>query len=132
MLQSANDLVSVTANFFEEVLTKQNYAVIPTVLAPNYAYTGRPQTVAGLTGWINSLHAKFPGLQFVMETIFSDGVSVALRWQMQIPASQPVGLPPQPAGSVTGTNILVYVGGLCISNDQNDLVNSGTFVPTPT
>jgi hypothetical protein len=39
---------------------------------------------------------------------------VALRWRMTIPAGTG-----RPAGHIIGTNILVFVAGQAISNDQS-------------
>jgi len=115
---------AAAARFWQETLTNQNFALIPKLLASNYQYNGHPMEQASLVGWIKGLHAQFPGLQFVIETILAENDSVALRWRMNVPQSDK-----SPAGYVRGTNILVFALGQCISNDQNDGVVSGTFIP---
>ena len=120
--------------FFQEVLTNQNFSLIPDLLTTDYTFNGQPQDAAGLTGWIQSMHAAMPGLNFLIEAILCEGVTVALRWRMVVPDS-----PQVPGGGYAlGTNLIVSAGGKAISNDQNDLLGhnilvlaNGTQMPLP-
>ena len=64
-------------------------------------------------GWVQALRSEFSGLVFTIEAILAEDDKVALRWRMTAPASGAGG-----AGYVTATNILSFVGGQAISNDQ--------------
>lgn len=127
MTQTSDQNKAATVKFFQEVLTNQNYALIPQMLDPDYRFNGQPQTVAGLTGWIDSIHAAYPGLNFLVEAILAEDESVALRWRMTVPA----GVAHPNGGYFIGTNIIVFAGGKAISNDQNDQLGHATFVPNP-
>lgn len=110
--------------FFQEVMTNQNFTLIPTLLADEYTFNGAPQTGAQLTGWIQAMHAKMPGLNFLIETIICEGNTVALRWRMVVPDS-----PQVPGGGyAVGTNMIVSAGGKAISNDQNDQLGHNVLV----
>lgn len=120
--------------FFDEVMTKQNFALVPQLLADGYTFNGQPQDQAGLEAWITGMHIAMPGMYFVIETILAEGQSVALRWRLVVPDSPQV----PGGGHVCGTNIIVSAGGKAISNDQNDrlgknilVLANGTQTPLP-
>ena len=110
--------------FFDEVMTKQNFALIPELLADGYTFNGSVQDPGGLQAWVTGMHAAMPGMSFVIETILAEGQSVALRWRLIVPDG-----PLAPGGGhVCGTNIIVSAGGKAITNDQNDLLGSNVLV----
>ena len=120
--------------FFQEVLTNQNFALIPDLVTDDYTFNGAHQDAAGLTAWVQTMHAKMPGMHFLVESIISEGDTVALRWRMVVPDSPQV----PGGGHAIGTNMIVQAGGKAISNDQNDLLGhnvlvlaDGTQVPLP-
>jgi hypothetical protein len=120
--------------FFQEVLSNQNFALIPELMTDAYLFNGVPQNAASLTGWIQSMHAAMPGLHFLIESIICEGNTVALRWRMVVPDSKNV----PGGGYALGTNMIVSAGGKAITNDQNDLLGhnvlvlaNGTQVPLP-
>src|SRR2546426_8511654 len=87
----------------------------------NYKFNGVPTSAADTVGWAKGLHQKFPDLHFTIEAILGEDEKVALRWRMNVtdPASGR-------KGYISGTNILVFVNGQALTNDQG----GGTqFVP---
>lgn len=106
---------SLTVKFFEQVFNQKNYGLVASLLSPDYQFNGVPTSAAGTVAWAKSLHDKFPDLQFVIETILGEDEKVALRWRL-ITAQ----------GYVTGTNILVFVNGKALSNDQG---GGNEFIP---
>jgi hypothetical protein len=62
---------------------------------------------------VQTLRAGAPGLHFVIEAILAEDEKVALRWRMNLPAGAG-----RPAGSIVGTNILSFIGGQALTNDQ--------------
>jgi predicted ester cyclase len=64
-------------------------------------------------GRAQGLRQKFPDLHFAVEAILAEDDKVALRWRM-------TGTDTQSGIKVTasGTNILVFVNGQAVSNDQ--------------
>ncbi len=107
---------SLTVKFFEQVFNQKNYSLVATMLSPDYQFNGVQTSAEGTVAWAKSLHQKFPDLHFVIETILGEDEKVALRWRL-ITAQ----------GYVSGTNILVFVNGKALSNDQG----GGTeFVPS--
>ena len=118
MSQLSDHNKATTVKFFEQVFNKQNYAIVPDLISPTYAYNGHSatgdQTAAEQTvAWAKGLQAKFPGLHFSIEAILAEDEKVALRWRMGVtdPATGT-------KGYVSGTNILVFASGKAISNDQ--------------
>jgi predicted ester cyclase len=114
---------SQTVKFFEQVFNQQNYDIVPTMLDDNYKFNGVPTSAAGTIAWAKGLQQKFPGLHFSIEAILGEDEKVALRWRMNVtdPRSGKTGY-------VSGTNILVFVSGKALTNDQG----GGTeFVPLP-
>jgi predicted ester cyclase len=106
---------SLTVKFFEQVFNQQDYALVAALLSPDYQFNGVPTSAADTVAWAKSLHAKFPDLHFVIEAILGEDEKVALRWRLLTKD-----------GYVTGTNILVFVNGKALRNDQG----GGTeFVP---
>lgn len=112
---------SLTVKFFEQVLNNQDYGLAKTLLSPNYKFNGVATPPENTIEWAKGLHQKFPDLHFLIEAILGEDEKVALRWRMTCtdPASGT-------KGYITGTNILVFVSGQALSNDQG----GGTeFVP---
>jgi hypothetical protein len=113
---------SQTVKFFEQVFNNQNYDVVPGMLSPNYKFNGVPTSAADTVAWAKGLHQKFPDLHFVIEAILGEDEKVALRWRMNVtdPGSGK-------KGYISGTNILVFVNGQALTNDQG---GGSQFVPT--
>jgi predicted ester cyclase len=119
MSQTSDDNKSLTVKFFEQVFNHQNYDVVAELLSPDYKFNGVKQAPAQTTAWARGLHQKFPDLHFVIEAILGEDDKVALRWRMNATAG---GI----KGYVTGTNILVFMDGQAVSNDQG---GGADFVP---
>lgn len=110
---------SLTVKFFEQVFNHENYDIVAELLSPDYKFNGVKTSAAQTVGWAKGLHQKFPDLHFVIEAILGEDDKVALRWRMNATAG---GV----KGYVSGTNILVFVNGQAISNDQG---GGSDFVP---
>src|SRR4051812_49062007 len=100
MSQVSDQNKALTVRFFEQVFNHQNYDVVGTILSPDYQYNGRATTAKDTIAWAQGLQKKFPGLQFVIETILAEDEKVALRWRMNA-TDAATGT----KGYVTGTNI---------------------------
>ena len=113
MSQQSDYNKSLTVKFFEQVFNQQNYALVPTLISPDYKFNGVPTSADQTVAWAKSLQAKYPGLHFSIEAILGEDEKVALRWRMDVtePASGT-------KGYVSGTNILVFVSGQALTNDQ--------------
>ena len=112
---------SLTVKFFEQVFNQQNYDLVKVLISPNYKFNGVATTADQTVAWAKSLHAKYPGLHFSIETILGEDEKVALRWRMDV--TEPNS---KLKGYVSGTNILVFVSGQALTNDQ---AGGDTFVP---
>ena len=112
---------SQTVKFFEQVFNRKDYDVVADMLNPNYKFNGVPTSAADTIAWAKGLHQKFPDLHFTIETILGEDEKVALRWRMNVtdPASGK-------KGYISGTNILVFVNGQALTNDQ---AGGSQFVP---
>lgn len=127
MTATSDQNKATTVRFFVEVMTGQQFDLIPKILSPDYTFNGAAQNNAALIGWITSMHADHPGLSFLVETILAEDESVALRWRLVVPPSST-----NPSGGYfLGTNIIVFAGGMAISNCQNDMLGKATFVSNP-
>jgi predicted ester cyclase len=104
---------SLTVKFFEQVFNQQNYDLVGALISPNYKFNGVPTSADQTVGWAKSLQQKYPGLRFSIEAILGEDEKVALRWRMDVtdPATGT-------KGYVSGTNIIVFVSGQALSNDQ--------------
>jgi predicted ester cyclase len=113
MSQTSDYNKSLTVKFFEQVFNQQNYDIVKTLLSPNYKYNGVATNADQTIGWAKSLQKQYPGLHFSIEAILGEDEKVALRWRMDVtdPASGK-------KGYVSGTNILVFVSGQALTNDQ--------------
>jgi predicted ester cyclase len=102
-----------TEEFFQKVFNEGDMSVVDTLLAPGYKYNGHAGPVASTKMWAQGLRQKFPDLHFAVEAILAEDDKVALRWRM-------TGTDTQSGIKVTasGTNILVFVNGQAVSNDQ--------------
>lgn len=123
MSQQSDFNKSLTVKFFEQVFNQQNYDIVASALSPNYKFNGVPTSAAQTIAWAKSLQAKYPGLHFVIEAILGEDEKVALRWRMNVtdPATGA-------KGYVSGTNIIVFVSGQALTNDQG---GGDTFTPLP-
>ena len=123
MSQESDYNKSLTVKFFEQVFNQQNYDIVPALLNPNYQFNGVPTTADQTIAWAKSLQVKYPGLHFVIEAILGEDEKVALRWRMNVtdPATGK-------KGYVTGTNIIVFVSGQALTNDQG---GGDQFIPLP-
>ena len=121
MSQQSDFNKSLTVKFFEQVFNQQNYSVVPGLLSPDYKYNGAPTSADQAIAWAKSLQAQYPGLHFSIEAILGEDEKVALRWRMDVtdPASGA-------KGYMSGTNILVFVSGQALTNDQG---GGDKFIP---
>ncbi len=114
---------SQAVKFFEQVFNHQNYDLVAVMLSPDYKYNGHATSAPDTVAWAKGLHQKFPDLHFTIEAILGEDEKVALRWRMT-GTDQASGT----KGYIMGTNIMVFVNGQALTNDQG----GGTdFVPTP-
>ena len=113
MSQQSDYNKSLTVKFFEQVFNHQNYDLVPALISPNYKFNGVPTSASQTVAWAKSLQAKYPGLLFTIEAILGEDEKVALRWRMNVtdPATGA-------KGYVSGTNIIVFVSGQALTNDQ--------------
>lgn len=114
MSETSDENKALTVRFFEEAFNQGNLGVVDELLSPDYTYNGHPSPPAGTKAWVTGLLTQFPGLHFIIEAILAEDDKVALRWRMAIPADAG-----RPAGHIIGTNILVFVAGQAVSNDQS-------------
>ncbi len=121
MSQESDYNKSLTVKFFEQVFNQQNYDLVKVLISPNYKFNGVPTTADQTVAWAKSLQAKYPGLHFSIEAILGEDEKVALRWRMDV--TEPNS---KVKGYVSGTNILVFVSGQALTNDQ---AGGDTFVP---
>jgi len=121
MSQESDYNKSLTVKFFEQVFNQQNYDLVKVLISPNYKFNGVPTTADQTVAWAKSLQAKYPGLHFSIEAILGEDEKVALRWRMDV--TEPNS---KLKGYVSGTNILVFVSGQALTNDQ---AGGDTFVP---
>jgi predicted ester cyclase len=123
MSQTSDTNKALTVKFFEQVFNRQNYDVANALISPDYKYNGTPTSAADTVAWAKMLWQKYPDLHFVFETILGEDEKVAFRWRMTA-TDQASGK----KGYVSGTNIIVWVDGKVLSNDQG----GGTeFIPLP-
>jgi predicted ester cyclase len=123
MSQTSDYNKSLTVKFFEQVFNQQNYDVAASFISPDYKYNGTPTSAADTVAWAKALRQKYPDLLFLFEIILGEDENVAFRWRMT--ATDPAS---GKKGYVSGTNIIVWVDGKALSNDQG----GGTqFVPLP-
>jgi predicted ester cyclase len=115
---------SLTVKFFEQVFNEQNYDLVKALISPDYKFNGVPTTADQTVGWAKSLQAQYPGLHFSIEAILGEDEKVALRWRMDVtdPKSGT-------KGYVSGTNIIVFVSGQALTNDQG---GGDKFIPAGT
>lgn len=114
MSETSDENKALTARFFEEAFNQGNLGVVDELLSKDYAYNGHPSPAAATKGWVTGLLAQFPGLHFIIEAILAEDDKVALRWRMVIPAATG-----RPTGHIIGTNILTFVAGQALTNDQS-------------
>lgn len=124
MSQVSDNNKSLTVKFFEQVFNQQNYDIVSSMLSPDYKYNGRATSAAETVTWAKGLRQKYPDLHFIIEAILGEDEKVALRWRMTV-TDPPTGL----KGYVSGTNILVFVDGKALTNDQG---GGDQFIPNPT
>jgi len=121
MSQESDYNKSLTVKFFEQVFNQQNYDIVKVVISPYYKFNGVATSADQTVAWAKSLQVKYPGLHFSIEAILGEDEKVALRWRMDVtdPSSKV-------KGYVSGTNILVFVSGQALTNDQ---AGGDTFIP---
>jgi predicted ester cyclase len=105
---------NLAIRYFNDVFNEQKFDVITELLSPLYTFNGAPSSVEANKAWVISLHQTYPGLHFSVESILAEDDMVALRWKMEAPASGA-----RPEGWITGTNIITFVEGQALTNDQN-------------
>lgn len=112
---------SLTVKFFEQVFNQQNYDIVKTLINPNYKFNGVATSADQTVAWAKSLQEQYPGLHFSIEAILGEDEKVALRWRMDV-----ADLKTGAKGYVSGTNIIVFVSGQALTNDQG---GGDKFVP---
>ena len=103
---------------WDQVLNKRNWAVIAEIDSPNYKFNGDPQTFAQIQAFVEWINSQAPGYEFVVNYAVAEGETVALRWQLNIPAGNKVSGTNGHAAHVIGANFLTFKDGLIITNDQ--------------
>jgi predicted ester cyclase len=121
MSEMSDQNKALTVEYFMKAMNNADLPLVADLLSPNYTYNGQPSSVADNQAWIKSLHQDFPGLQFSIIQILAEDQYVALQWRMDVPASGG-----KPAGYYSGINILTFVGGQALSNNQG---GGETFYP---
>jgi predicted ester cyclase len=124
MSQTSDYNKSLTVKFFERVFNQQDYDIVPSMLSPDYKYNGKTTSAADTVAWAKALRQKYPDLHFIIEAILGEDEKVALRWRMTVTDSSS-----GTKGYVTGTNIIVFVDGKALTNDQ---AGGDQFIPNPT
>lgn len=109
-----------TTKFFNLVFNEGNMGVINELISPDYKFNGVATTHDGTAAWATGLRKEYPDLHFSIERILAENDNVALRWRMTATNAEKV------AGYISGTNILVFVGGQAIINDQS---GGDQFIP---
>ena len=104
---------AATMSFFIDALNNGNQDIVAALLSPDYLMNGQPSSIADNQGWVASLQKDLPGHLFTIEAILAEDDLVALRWRLDVPA-----MGSNPARYALGTNILRFVGGKAITNDQ--------------
>ncbi len=124
MSQVSDSNKSLTVKLFEQVFNQQNYDIVPSMLSSDYKYNGSSTSAAETVAWAQGLHQKYPDLHFIIEAILGEDEKVALRWRMTVtdPALKT-------KGYMSGTNIIVFVDGKALTNDQG---GGEQFIPNPT
>ncbi len=113
MSQTSDYNKSLTVKFFEQVFNQQNYDLVKTLINPNYKFNGIATSADQTVAWAKGLQAQYPGLHFSIEAILGEDEKVALRWRMDVTDPKSGA-----KGYVSGTNIIVFVSGQALTNDQ--------------
>ena len=118
----------ITLTFFEQVFNQGNMAVVAQMIDPNYRFTRDGQVlisggdpVADTVGWATGLRNAVANLHCVIDAILAEDDKVALRWRMN--ANDKTS---NAQVMAIGTNIITFVGGKAVANDQSGGEN---FVP---
>ncbi|MBV8681818.1 MAG: ester cyclase [Caulobacteraceae bacterium] len=111
----------ITLNFFDQVFNQGNMDFIATAIDPSYTFTrdgkvliGGGDPVASTAGWAQGLRNAVANLNCVIDSILAEDDKVALRWRMNANDKT--------SGAsimAIGTNIITFVGGKAVANDQS-------------
>lgn len=111
----------ITLTFFEQVFNQGNMDFVAQAIDPSYRFTrdgkvliGGGDPVASTAGWATGLRNSVNNLHCVIEAIVAEDDKVALRWRMN--ANDKAA---NAAVMAIGTNIITFVGGKAIANDQS-------------
>jgi len=116
--QTSDENKAKALRLWDQALNKRNYAVIPEIDSPNYKFNGAPQTFAEIEAFIDWINSQAPGYEFVVNYAIAEGETVALRWQINIPAGNKLPVTGGKAAHAIGANFLTFENGLIITNDQ--------------
>ena len=109
--------------YFIEVLQNQHVDLIPEMLDANYTFDGQPSDVAGNVAFVKSLHDQFPGMTYDIFWVVGDADMVAMRWQLNAPATATRG-----SGTIQGTNLVKCRDGKAFANVQ---ISEGLVLDAP-
>ncbi|HEY1928382.1 MAG TPA: nuclear transport factor 2 family protein [Caulobacteraceae bacterium] len=111
----------ITLTFFEQVFNQGNMDIVAQMIDPSYRFTrdgqvliGGGDPVASTVGWAQGLRNAVANLHCVIDAIVAEDDKVALRWRMNAndkTTNAPI--------TAIGTNIITFVGGKAVANDQS-------------
>jgi hypothetical protein len=121
MSDLSNQNKQIALTFFDQVFNQGNMDFIAQAIDPSYRFTRDGQVliaggdpVASTAGWAQGLRNSVANLHCVIEAILAEDDKVALRWRMN--ANDKTSNAPITA---LGTNIIIFVGGKAVANDQS-------------
>ncbi|MEO8812544.1 MAG: ester cyclase [Caulobacteraceae bacterium] len=113
MTQDSDENKAKAVRVWEELLNERDFNVIRELNSPDYKFNGQPQSYQDVENFVNWMYAQAPGYKFLILSTVSEGPTVAVRWQVNIPAGSAMG-----GGHAIGANFLTFAGGQIIANDQ--------------
>ncbi|HEY4048977.1 MAG TPA: ester cyclase [Acidobacteriaceae bacterium] len=107
-IESTN--AAVARRLYEEVLNRQNTALLPELLAPDVLFHGasEEQGIAAYQALVARLRVAFPDQRFTIEDTIASGDRVVVRWNMEATHSGPLAGIPATGKRVTQRAIVIY------------------------
>lgn len=107
-IESAN--AAAARRLFEEVLNRQNTALLPTLLDPDVLFHGasEEQGIAAYQALVARVRVAFPDQRFTIEDTIASGDRVVVRWNMEATHSGPLAGIPASGKRVTQRAIVIY------------------------
>jgi steroid delta-isomerase-like uncharacterized protein len=107
-IESAN--AAAVRRLFEEVLNRQNTALLPTLLDPDVLFHGasEEQGIAAYQALVARVRVAFPDQRFTIEDTIASGDRVVVRWNMEATHSGPLAGIPATGKRVTQRAIVIY------------------------